>query len=238
MQHLLSAKHFYPWAGKLLPWMASASFVLILLGLISGLYLAPADYQQGDAFRIIYVHVPCAVLSLAIYVAMSTAAFIHLVWHIKLADVWAKVLAPQGALFTFLALCTGALWGKPMWGTWWIWDARLTSELILFFIYLAIIGIRQSLPDQMLAARASAVFTLVGLVDIPIIHYSVYWWNTLHQPATLLKFAKPTIAPSMLYPLIFMLLGFFAYLFSVFLLASRQEILLRQQNQTWLNELK
>lgn len=236
IQQLSSPRYFYQLSGKLIPWLAAIFAMLFLYGLVGGLLLAPPDYQQGDAFRIIYIHVPCAALSLFVYLCMSVAVIINLVWKIKLADVIAKVSAPLGAMFTFLALITGSIWGKPMWGTWWIWDARLTSELILLFLYFGIIALRTAIPDSQSAAKAGGILTLVGFVDLPIIHYSVYWWNTLHQPPTLLKFAKPSIASTMLYPLLAMLLAFLFYYVLTLLLYARVEILRRERRAGWVKE--
>ncbi len=211
---------FY-WSGRLLPWLTGLMLATLCYGLVGGLWLAPPDYQQGDAYRIIFVHVPAAAWSLGIYMIMSAAALIHLIWKIKVADLVAKLSAPLGACFTLLALVTGSIWGKPTWGTWWIWDARLTAELILLFIYSGIIGLRSAIPEQQLAAQISDVLTLVGLVNIPIIHYSVNWWQTLHQGATILKLSSPSIAPSMLSPLLAMLLAFFLYYLIILLLGLR-----------------
>ena len=206
-------------------------------GLIAGLYFAPADYQQGDAFRIIYVHVPSAVLSLCIYLFMAVTAAIGLIWRIKIAEILFSVSAPIGASLTFLALVTGALWGQPTWGTWWLWDARLTSELILLFLYLGIIALQTAIVEQEKAVRASSILVLVGTADLPIIHYSVYWWNTLHQKATLLKLQTPSIAPEMLYPLLSMILAFFLFYIIVLFLRARNELLLREQRSVWVKQL-
>ena len=195
-----SPKIFYTFAGRSLPWLSVLCLFLLSYGIVAGLILAPADYQQGEAFRIIYVHVPSAFLSMMIYMLMAVNAAISTIWRIKLADIIVRTSASIGAWFTFLALVTGSLWGKPMWGTWWIWDARLTSELILLFLYLGVIALQSAIRDRQAAAKAGNLLVLVGVVNIPIIHYSVYWWNTLHQGATLSKFAKPSIDPSMLYP--------------------------------------
>jgi heme exporter protein C len=234
---LASPKSFYQITGNWLPWLALFSSLLFAYGLIDGLLFVPPDYQQGDAFRIIYLHVPSAVMSLAAYVVMAISAAIFLIWKIKLADVIAKVGAPLGASFTFLALITGSLWGKPMWGTWWIWDARLTSELILLFLYGGVIALRSAIPEPTQAAKASNLLTIVGLVDIPIIHYSVYWWNTLHQQATVLKLAKPSIVPGMLYPLLAMLLAFMLYYLLALLISARYEVMARERQARWVQEL-
>jgi heme exporter protein C len=221
---LASPPSFERMAGRLVPWLSVISALLFAYGLIGGLFLAPADYQQGDAFRIIYVHVPCAAMSLAIYVIMAFAGLLYLVWKIKLADRIAKVSAGLGVLFTALALGTGSIWGRPMWGTWWIWDARLSSELILFFLYMGYIALRSAIPDHNQAARATAVLTLVGVVDIPIIHYSVIWWHTLHQGPTIFKLQAPLMAAEMLYPLLAMLAAFMLYYIAVMLQKVRSEI--------------
>lgn len=237
LHSLASPKYFFNWAGKLLPIIWSISIGCSLYGLTAGLYVAPADYQQGEAYRIIYIHVPCAALSLAVFLTMALAASIYLVWRIKLADVVAKVSAPIGASFTGLALVTGSLWGKPMWGTWWIWDARLTSELILLFLYAGVMALRSAIPNADSGSRATSILILIGVVDIPIVHYSVNWWNTLHQKASLLQFAKPSLAPSMLHPLIAMLLAFFTYYLAVMLMRARGEVLLREQHAQWVKRI-
>jgi heme exporter protein C len=233
---LASPKYFYQLAGKLLPFIWLVCLSLFAYGLFAGLVLAPPDYQQGDAYRIIYIHVPAAALSLSVFVIMAIAASIYLIWRIKLADVVAKVSAPIGASFAFLALVTGSLWGKPMWGTWWIWDARLTSELILLFLYMGIIALRSAISNTDASGRAASILILVGVVDIPIIHYSVNWWNTLHQKATLLQFAKPTLAPEMMYPLLAMLLAFFLYYLAVMLMRTRNELLMREKHTEWVQQ--
>lgn len=211
--------------------------MLLIYGLMGGLWLSPPDYQQGDAFRIIYIHVPFAALSLSIFVFMAVLSVINLVWRIKLADVLAKVSASIGAWFTFLALVTGSIWGKPMWGTWWIWDARLTSELILLFLYLGIIALRNAINNPDAAARSCAFLTIIGVIDIPIIHYSVNWWNTLHQQATILKFAAPSISAVMLYPLLAMLAAFYCYFAALLLMKARTEILAREAKSAWVRQL-
>ena len=198
---------------------------------------APPDYQQGDSFRIIYLHVPSAWMSMFIYVVMAVTGGIGLIWRMKLADVMAAAAAPVGASFTFLALATGSLWGKPMWGTWWVWDARLTSELILLFLYLGIMGLQSAIPDRRNASRAAALLALVGVVNIPIIHFSVEWWNTLHQGATVSKFDKPSIHISMLIPLLVMAVAFKLFFATVVLMRARCELLERERNSAWVREL-
>jgi heme exporter protein C len=231
---LASPPHAYRIAGRLTPWFGWPALLLIVVGLYGGLVLAPADYQQGDAFRIVYVHAPSAWLSMFIYATMAVAAAIGLVWRMKLAHAVAAASAPVGASFTFLALVTGAIWGKPMWGTWWVWDARLTSELLLLFLYAGVIALRASIDDRDRADRASAVLAIVGVVNLPIIHYSVYWWNTLHQGSTLTKIGKPSMAGEMLWPLLALLLGFTLYYGAVLLVRLRAEILRRERDTSWL----
>jgi heme exporter protein C len=233
----LTPQTFYRTAGKLLPWFSVLSALLFIYGLIGGLWLAPPDYQQGDAFRIIYIHVPSAFLSLLIYVAIAVAAAIGLIFRIKLADIIVTASAPLGACFTALALITGSLWGKPMWGAWWVWDARLTSELILLFLYLGVIALRVAIPERDKAAKACAILLVVGIINIPIIHYSVYWWNTLHQGDTLRVFGPSLIAPSMLHPLLAMIGAFLFYYLSVMLVRVRVEILRREQKSNWVRTL-
>jgi len=231
-----SPPHAYRLAGRLAPWFGWPAFLLIVAGLYGGLVLAPADYQQGDAFRILYVHAPSAWMSMFIYGTMAVAAAIGLIWRIKLAHAVAAASAPVGAWFTFLALTTGAVWGKPMWGTWWVWDARLTSELILLFLYAGLIALRASIDDRDRADRASAVLAIVGVVNLPIIHYSVYWWNTLHQGATITKLGKPSITGEMLWPLLTMMIAFTLYYGGVLMLRLRAEILRRERDASWLQK--
>jgi heme exporter protein C len=231
-----SPPHFYRLAGQLAPWFGWTALLLIIGGLYGGLVLAPPDYQQGDAFRIIYMHAPSAWMSLFIYVVMAVSAAIGLIWRIKLAHAVAASCAPLGASFTFAALVTGALWGQPMWGTWWVWDARLTSELILLFLYLGYIALRSSIDDLQRADRASAVLAIVGVVNVPIIHYSVVWWNTLHQPATVTKMAAPSISTSMLIPLLVMMVGFNLCFVALLLVRARGEVLRRERNAGWIRE--
>ncbi|MFM2322890.1 MAG: Heme exporter protein [Pseudomonadota bacterium] len=225
LYRFIAIKHFYNLAGYLVPILAILVLILAAYGCIGGLYWAPADYQQGDAFRIIYVHVPSAFLSLFIYLMMAMAAVIGLIFRIKLADLIVSGSVFLGAWFTFLALLTGSVWAKPMWGAWWVWDARLTSELILLFLYLGIIALRAAIPERKVAAKASAILLLLGLANIPIIHYSVYWWNTLHQGATIHLLSPSLIETSMLYPLWAMITAFIAYYFLVLLLYIRCEVL-------------
>ncbi|MCZ6500239.1 MAG: heme ABC transporter permease [Gammaproteobacteria bacterium] len=232
-----SPPHFYRLAGYLIPWFGVAALILILVGTYGGLVLAPADYQQGDGFRIIYVHVPSATMSLAAYTLMATAAGIGLIWRIKLAHAVAAAAAPIGASFTFLALATGSLWGKPMWGTWWAWDARLTSELILLFLFLGYMSLRAANDDTGKADRASGLLAVVGVVNVPIIHYSVEWWNSLHQGATIIKLGEPAITGDMLWPLLTMMVGFGCYFATVLMIRARSQVLQRERNSRWLKDL-
>lgn len=233
---LASPPHFYRVAGALTPWFAWPAFALIVAALYGGLVLAPPDYQQGDAFRIIYMHAPSAWMSLMVYVVMAVSAAIGLIWRMKLAHAVAASCAPIGATFTFAALATGALWGQPMWGTWWVWDARLTSELILLFLYLGYSALRASIEDLQRADRASAVLAIVGVINVPIIHYSVVWWNTLHQAPSVTKMGAPSISTSMLVPLLMMLLGFTLYFVAVLLTRVRGEVLRRERSAVWIRE--
>lgn len=234
--HLVSPKKFFRFSRTVRPWLAAIFFFLFTYGLIGGLILAPADYQQGDGFRILYIHAPCAFLSIFIYAIMAGAALLGIVFRLKMAFMVIRHSAPIGAMFTFLALVTGSLWGKPMWGTWWIWDARLTSELILLFLYLGILLFQSALAQKRSGERALAILVLVGFVDIPIIHYSVYWWNTLHQGATLKLLAPSAIDSSMIYPLLAMLLAFMAYYALVLFIRLDHELIALEQNHHWLGE--
>ncbi len=236
--HMLgSPVWFYRFSGKALPWLWALFLLLLIPGLYGGLVTAPADYQQGDSFRIIYVHVPAAWMSMFIYVVMAVSGAISLIWRMKMADIVMISSAPIGAAFTFIALVTGSLWGKPMWGAWWVWDARLTSELILLFLYLGIIALYESMEDRRTAGRAVAILAIVGLVNIPIIHFSVEWWNTLHQGSTVSKFAKPSIATSMLIPLLLMAFAFKVYYVIALFMRARAELIEREYNRGWVKKL-
>lgn len=234
---MASPRHFYHLSARLIPWLGLATVCLFIWGLYGGLVTAPADYQQGESFRIIYIHVPSAWMSMFVYVFMATCGAIHLIWRMKLADIMASAAAPLGASFTFLALLTGSLWGKPMWGTYWVWDARLTSELILLFLYLGVMALRSAIDEPRAAGRATAVLTLVGVVNIPIIHYSVEWWNTLHQGPTVTKFDKPSMHVDMLIPLLVMALAFQLYFFTTVLMRARNEVLERERHASWVAEV-
>jgi heme exporter protein C len=232
-----SPPYLYRVCGLLAPWFGWAAAALIGYGLYGGLWASPADYQQGDGFRIIYIHVPSAYLSMMGYSILAIASAVGLIWRLKLAHAVAVAVAPLGASFTFLALVTGSLWGKPMWGTYWVWDARLTSELILLFLYLGFIALQRAYEDPRSGDRAAAVLALVGVVNLPIIHYSVVWWNSLHQGATVFVGQGSDIAPSMLMPLLAMIFGF-TLLFAACLARRVQcEVLERERNAAWAAEV-
>ena len=232
-----SPRYFYRLSGRVIPWLWALTLLFLFAGLYLGLFVAPPDYQQGQSYRIIFVHVPSAWMSLFIYTFMAVLSGIYLIWNIKLADVMVRSSAILGASFTFLALATGSLWGKPMWGAWWVWDARLTSELILLFLFLGYLALVNAIEDTRTAARAGGVLILVGVVNIPIIHYSVEWWNTLHQGATVTKLDKPSIHVSMLIPLLLMAGAFQLYYFSLVLMRARVELLEREWRSEWVREM-
>ena len=215
-------------ADACLPWVGGAAVALTIVGLYLALFVAPPDYQQGESARIMYVHVPAAWMALMVYGIMAAASIASLVWKHPLADVAARAAAPIGACFTLIALFTGSVWGKPMWGTFWVWDARLTSVLILFFLYLGYIAIYDAFDEPARGARAAAILCLVGTVNLPIIKFSVDWWNTLHQPASILRADGPTIHSSMLWPLLVMWLAFLCYFLAVHILRTRAELTARR----------
>ena len=233
---LASPPYVYGTAAALVPWFLGLAAIAIGYGLVDGLVFAPPDYQQGDAFRIIYVHVPSAWLSLFAYVGMAVAAAIALIWRIKMGYAVAAASAPIGASFTLLALVTGSLWGRPMWGTFWAWDPRLTSELILLFLYVGVMSLRSAFEDPARGDRAAALLALVGVVNVPIIHFSVVWWNSLHQGATVARFGKPTMAASMLWPLLSMALGFMLFYGAVLCMRLQGEVLNRERQAKWVAE--
>lgn len=237
MHKLGSPRHFYGLARRLSPWLGALAAGLFVTGLYQGLVVAPPDYQQGDSYRIMFVHVPSAWMSLFTWTLMAAAAVVVLVWRVKVAESLMRAAAPLGASFTFLALATGALWGKPMWGTYWVWDARLTSELILLFLYLGFIALQAAIDDRRAAARAGAVLALVGLVHIPIVHYSVEWWNTLHQGPTVTRLGSPSITWEMGLPLLLMALAFLAYFAAVLLKLARSDVLEAEADSAWARAL-
>ena len=231
-----SPRYFYELTGRMLPWLVAISVLLITPGLVWGLAFAPPDYLQGNSYRIMYIHVPAASIAMGGYVAMAIAGVIVLVWRMKMAEMVARAMAPIGASFCFLCLVTGSIWGKPTWGTWWVWDARLTSMLILLFLYIGVIALNMAIENPQTAARATAVLSIVGVINIPIIKYSVNWWNTLHQPASI-TMTSSTMAPQMLEPLLLSIFGFY-FLFAVLvIMATRCEILEREQRSSWVRRL-
>ncbi len=234
---MASPKWFYNFSGKLLPWVGVLAMVGVVTGLVWGLLFTPPDYLQGNSYRIIFLHVPASSLALTVYVSMAITAAIGFIWKIKLADMAVASLAPIGASFCLLSLVTGAIWGKPTWGTWWVWDARLTSMLILLFLYLGLIALRQAFDNRDSAARACAILAMVGLVNIPIIKYSVEWWNTLHQGTTIKVVEESTMAMEMLVPLLISIFAFYLFCLFVFLLRIRAEILWREQRTSWVRAL-
>src|SRR6476659_9151616 len=225
---LANPTRFLAFTARVLPWLAAATVVAFAIGLYLVWFVAPDDYQQGATVKIMFIHVPNAWLAMAVWGVMSIASIGRLVWRHPLADVAAKAAAPIGAAFTFLALLTGSLWGRPMWGTYWVWDARLTSVLVLFLMYLGVIALWRTVADPSRAARAAAILTLVGAINLPIIKFSVDWWNTLHQPASVFRAGGPTIDPSILAPLFVMAAGFTLLFVLLHLLAMRAEIMRRR----------
>jgi heme exporter protein C len=222
-----SPKTFYPLAGKIIPWCAISAAILIAYGLYIGLIVAPTDFQQGEGYRIIFVHVPAAWFSMFLYLVMAFYAAMGLVFNARLSYMMATAIAPTGAMFTFVALVTGSLWGKPMWGAWWVWDARLTSELILLFLYIGYFSLQAAIDDKNRADKASAVLALVGAINVPIIYFSVKWWNTLHQGASVSLTKAPAMAAMMLQGMLVMAIGFWLYSIAVILMRVRCEILER-----------
>ncbi len=233
-----SPRTFYPLAGRLIPWFGTAAVLLTAAGLYAGFFMAPTDAQQGEGYRIIFVHVPASWMSMFIYLVMAFWAAVGLVFNSRLSAMMASALAPTGAMFTFLSLWTGALWGKPMWGAWWVWDARLTSELILFFLYMAFIALQSAVDDPRRGDKAAAVLALVGVVNIPIIYFSVQWWSTLHQGASVSLTRAPSMATLMLAGMLLMALAAWAYTIAAALRRMRCIILERERHAGWLNELK
>ncbi|MDH5630922.1 MAG: heme ABC transporter permease [Gammaproteobacteria bacterium] len=232
-----SPKWFYAKCTRWLPWLWLICVTLFGFGLYQGLLNSVADYQQGETVRIMYLHVPTAFASMMFYVTMAVAAAVGYIWRMKMAHMVAISVAPVGAAMTFLALATGSLWGQPTWGTWWVWDARLTSELILLFLYLGFIALHQSFEDREVGDRAAGVLAMVGVINVPIIHYSVYWWNSLHQGATVSKLDKPSLDPSMLSALMYMLLAVILFCSIIIIMRLRNEILSREQGKQWIKEV-
>lgn len=231
------AETAYRLCNLFLPYFAVMAVILLVVGWVWGLAFAPADYQQKDSYRIIFIHVPSAILSMGAYSSMAIAAFIALVWQIRNAELAVIAIAPVGAVVTAIALITGAAWGKPMWGAWWVWDARLTSELILLFLYLGVISLYHAFEDKASAGRAASILAIVGVVNLPIIHFSVEWWNTLHQGATITKFDSSAIDKSMFWPLMINIAAFAALVGTVTLIRLKNEILLREKHRPWVKAL-
>ncbi|HEY9398068.1 MAG TPA: heme ABC transporter permease CcmC [Burkholderiales bacterium] len=227
---------FYPLAGRLLPWFFGAAVVLAVIGLYISFFVAPTDFQQSEAYRIIFIHVPAAWMSMFIYLVMAFWAAVGLAFNTRLSSMMASALAPTGALMTFIALWTGALWGKPMWGAWWVWDARLTSELILLFLYVGFMALQASIDDPRRADRAGAVLAIVGAINVPIIYFSVKWWNTLHQGASVSLTSSPSMATTMLWGMLIMALAFWMYSIGAALLRCRAIILERERTAEWAKE--
>lgn len=227
---------FYPLAGKMIPVFAVLSAILFIIGLYIGFVAAPTDFQQGEAYKIIYIHVPAAWMAMFLYILMAVYAAIGLAFNARLAAMMARSLATTGALFAFISLWTGSLWGKPMWGTWWVWDARLTSTLILFFLYIGFLSLHSAIEDTRRADRAAAVLAIVGAVNVPIIYFSVQWWNTLHQGATIRFTQKSSMAPIMMWGLLAMVFACWMYSIAVVLMRLRCIILEREQKNTWVAE--
>lgn len=235
--YFAAPQRFYRLAGQLLPWFFMLASLLAVWGLYIGLWLAPTDAQQGEAYRIIFLHVPAAWMSMVVYLVMAGWAGIGLVFNSRLASMMACALAPTGALMTFLALWTGALWGKPTWGTWWVWDARLTSELVLLFLYIGFMSLHAAIDDPRRADRAAGLLALVGVVNVPIIYFSVKWWNTLHQGASVSLTKSPSMASTMLLGMLVMALAGWAYCIAVALLRVRSIILEREAHTAWVQNL-
>jgi len=228
---------FYPLAGKLIPWFYGLAAVLTAVGLYISFFLAPTDATQGEAYRIIFIHVPAAWMSMLIYLVMAMWAGLGLILNTRLSSMMAQALAPTGAMFTFIALWTGALWGKPTWGAWWVWDARLTSELILLFLYIGYMSLTAAIDDPRRADKAGAILALVGAVNVPIIYFSVKWWNTLHQGASVSLTKAPSMATIMLTGMLIMALAAWLYTFAVALSRVRLIILEREKSSAWVRDL-
>jgi heme exporter protein C len=225
MQRFANPARFMRLSAAILPWCAALTALLLAVGLYLALFVAPPDYQQGEAVRIMFVHVPAAWMATFVYASLALSSAVALIWRHPLADIAAQSAAPLGAGFTLLCLVSGSLWGEPMWGTWWVWDARLTSVLVLFFLYLGYIALVNAFDEPIRGARAGAILALVGIVNLPIIKFSVDWWNTLHQPASVFRIGGPTIAASMLWPLLIMALGFTLLFVTLLLVRMRTALL-------------
>lgn len=233
-----SPASFYSLAGKMIPFFTVVAIILLIAGLYVGFFIAPTDFQQGEAYRIIFIHVPAAWMSMFLYVVMAFWAGIGLAFNTRLSAMFATAIAPTGAMFTFIALWTGALWGKPMWGTWWVWDARLTSELILLFLYIGFMSLQAAIDDPRRADKAGAIIALVGVVNIPIIYFSVQWWNTLHQGASVSVNQAPSMASTMLVGMLIMVFASWMYSIAIILKRTRAIILERESHTAWVADLQ
>lgn len=232
-----SPQTFYPLAGHMLPWFGWTAALFCLAGLYVGFFIAPTDHQQGESYRIIFIHVPAAWMSMFIYIVMAFWAIVGLTFNTRLSHMMTTALAPTGALFTFIALWTGALWGKPTWGTWWVWDARLTSELILLFMYFGFMALQAGIDDPRRADRAGAVLAIVGVINVPIIYFSVKWWNTLHQGASVSLTKAPSMATTMLTGMLLMSIAAWLYTIAVSLHRVRSIIIERERQADWIKDL-
>jgi heme exporter protein C len=237
LYYYASPSTFYPLAGKLIPWFAALALALTVAGLYISFFVAPTDFQQGEGYRIIFIHVPAAWMSMFIYVVMAFWSAIGLAWNTRMSFIMARALAPTGAMFTFVALWTGAFWGKPMWGAWWVWDARLTSELILFFLYVGVMALQAAIDDPRRSDRAGALLNLVGVINVPIIYFSVKWWNTLHQGSSVSLTRAPSMAHIMLWGMLIMALAAWMYAIAVALVRARSLILERERQTDWVRTL-
>lgn len=233
LHQLAAPPRLYQICGRLVPWLAAAGIIALATGWVRGFGFAPADYQQGESYRIMYLHVPAAIWSMGIYAAMAVAAFTGLVWQMKMASLAVAAMAPVGAVYTFIALVTGAAWGKPMWGTWWDWDPRLTTELILLFLYLGVMGLYAAIDDRRNAARAAGLLAIVGVALLPVIRWSVVWWNSLHQGQTIRLFGPSSMDASMLPPLIWMIIGTKLWFIGSLLARARADNLRREAGKDW-----
>lgn len=231
-----SPRYFYDLTGRMLPWLVALSVLLLVPGILYALAFVPPEKYQGNSYRIMYIHVPAASIAMGGYAMMAIAGVIVLVWRMKMAEMVAKSLAPIGASFAFLCLVTGAIWGKPTWGTWWVWDARLTSMLILLFLYVGVMALNTAIDNAQTAARAAALLSIVGAVNLPIIKYSVEWWNTLHQPASI-TLTSSAMAPEMLFTLLSCIAGFYCLFGVLLIMATRCEVLAREQRSNWVKKL-
>ena len=228
---------FYKWSSRIVHWLCILALVTLSLGLYWGIFIAPTDYKQGDVYRILYIHVPSAILGQSIFIFMAICGFINVIWRAKISGMMLKSAAPIGMSFTLLALVTGSVWGKPTWGTWWVWDARLTSTLILFFIYAALLGLHSTIENKTKADRAASILSIVGLAIIPVIKKSVDWWQTLHQPSTFTVTSAPSMSPEMYQPLLLCLIGFYLFFAFFLTLNLRNEVIDRERSKNWVMQL-